>query len=717
MAKVTSPDQTTVNQIYFAGTVEGAAGSAPTWQRGLPLMTETFGRSDANSQVTRQRSSATLWEQAGTNPSYSLNPRAYETNVYDYNALGVIQNRKRTQVTYKSVTFANNVTCSLPEEIYEYQANATTILRRTHTDYMWDLDTTYTDRHIIGLVRKKELYEVNPATQIEKLMSRVGFGYDESVIQGTEPVQHDSNYNSSFVAGRGNLTSVKRFDVLSATEVFLSSTLFYNTSGSVVKSVDPANHQTLFTYADQFAANGLTLDAARPATLAYPTQVTDPDGYTASSRYHYDFGAVTWTQTPLPNTTQNLPGPQQTVNYDSFGRIQRSTNLVNGAYTRYVYPGTQPGSQNRIDTFATITDGASEQNGNEAHSFQIADGHGRVIATASSHPGTDGGGGFSGQRIIYDVMGRVFKTSNPTETNDSGPSSQWAAVGDDAPTGWLYTKQTYDWKGRPLVTTHPDTKTKEANYTGCGCAGGEVVTLTDEGTLVDIDPSAGVNYVTRKRQQKIYSDSLGRTVKTEILNWDGPGSFGTGGTVYSTIVSTFNGRDQVSLMREFNGAAPSDPNDLSCPSGTCQQTKTTYDGYGRLRSNRVPEQDANTETTYDYNPDDTVKTVKDARGATQKFFYENKRRLVTRINYTAPAEITAAPSASFDYDSVGNRTSGSDGSGTTTSEFNQLSQIFRETHTFTYQSFCWNRQISKVGGVPNRCRVATAQTCRWLRPW
>lgn len=61
------------------------------------------------------------------------------------------------------------------------------------------------------------------------------------------------------------------------------------------------------------------------------------------------------------------------------------------------------------------------------------------------------------------------------------------------------------------MTINQDGTTKTASYAGCGCAGGEVVTLTDEGTI-----DAGVS---KKRQQKIYKDVLGRVVKTEILNW------------------------------------------------------------------------------------------------------------------------------------------------------------------------------------------------------
>jgi hypothetical protein len=97
----------------------------------------------------------------------------------------------------------------------------------------------------------------------------------------------------------------------------------------------------------------------------------------------------------------------------------------------------------------------------------------------------------------------------------------------------------------------------EASYDGCGCAGGEVVTLTDEGTIVD--------GVTKYRRQKICSDPLGRQWKTEVLNWDG--------SVYSTTESTLNARDQVTLVRQFQGLDTS---------GVYQDTTIGFDGYGRL---------------------------------------------------------------------------------------------------------------------------------------
>ena len=325
-AQVTLPDGAyptgTHHKIYFHGT----AGTSTGWQRGLSSLVETF-----DSANVLQKQSVTTWTQDNTTVSYPLNPRVTETNTYDPTG-----NRARTTISYGTFTFGNGTSCRLPQDVFEYQANASTVLRRTHTDY--NLATDYTNRRIIGLASEKTLYQVDPGTQIETLMSRAGFQYDESAIQGTvTPVQHDNtNYSASFVVGRANLSSVKRYDV--NTSAFVTSSSKYNPAGSVVETTDPANHQVTISYTDAFAANGTTLDPALAfATLAYPTTVTDADGYTSSMRYNYDFGGVTWKQTPMPNTTVNTPGPQQKISYDSLGRVKRVTNLVNNAYTRFIY--------------------------------------------------------------------------------------------------------------------------------------------------------------------------------------------------------------------------------------------------------------------------------------------------------------------------------------------------------------------------------------------
>ena len=79
------------------------------------------------------------------------------------------------------------------------------------------------------------------------------------------------------------------------------------------------------------------------------------------------------------------------------------------------------------------------------------------MGATTDHPGSSGG--YSGRRFVYDVMGQAIN-ANPTQTSASGAPSQWNTAGDDAAAGWVYSEQTYDWKGRPLVTTNQDLTTR-----------------------------------------------------------------------------------------------------------------------------------------------------------------------------------------------------------------------------------------------------------------
>jgi hypothetical protein len=153
----------------------------------------------------------TTWTQDNTSVSYLLNPRVTETNTYD-----PAGNRARVQTTYQQATYANGTNCWLPRDVLEYAANASTILRSTRTDY--HTGAAYSDRRILGLVTETRLYEAD-VNNGGTLKSRVGYFYDNensaSSIQGTDaPIQHDNtNYTASFVTGRANLSSMRRYDV------------------------------------------------------------------------------------------------------------------------------------------------------------------------------------------------------------------------------------------------------------------------------------------------------------------------------------------------------------------------------------------------------------------------------------------------------------------------------------------------------------------------
>lgn len=232
----------------------------------------------------------------------------------------------------------------------------------------------------------------------------------------------------------------------------------------------------------------------------------------------------------------------------------------------------------------------------------------------------------------------------------------------------------------PSMTGNPvDTTTRAFSYSGCGCAGGEVVTATDEGTF-----SSGV---TKRRQRLVYSDVLGRIVKTQILNWEG-------GSVYSTTVNTYNARDQIMSSKVYDGASTADG---SCPSGTCQKTVTTYDGYGRVKTLHVPQQDDGATTVWDYNADDTVQKITDGRGASQTVSY-NARHLITGVSYAASAPITVPTSLSFGYDAAGNRKSMTDEIGTASYGYDQLSRMTSESRTFdTVGSFSISYEYNLAG--------------------
>ena len=608
---MTAPDGTIYKEYYGTG-----------WQKGLTTLSEVW------SGGVRRKWTTTAWTQDDTNLPYSKNPRPYDTSVYDEAG-----NRRRVETIYSSYNLPDPV--ALPTEVKEYAAGGTNVLRRTTTTY-FDGGQAYIDRRVLGLLREVIVYNANNQPQ-----SKVWYDYDWGneywVPTAQAATQHDA---SGTAPGRGNLCWIGRWDVtdINNFDKHTRSFIRYNRTGSVIATADHDGHGNTISYSDSFS------DAVNRNTFAYPTTVTDAGGFSSNVKYNFDFGATTRTQSPAP--AGQLQGAIQTMTYNNLGQLQRVTTTNNNAYKRFWYGDVFTAS------YATVNNATDE-----SYSIQTFDGLGRPLTAASNHPGSTGG--YKAQLNVYDLMGRIKKTSNPAET-----TSGWVPAGDDA-AGWLYSQQTYDWQGRPLVTTHPNGTTKEASYAGCGCAGTAVVTLTDEGTI-----HAGI---AKRRQQKIHSDVLGRTVKTEILNWDGQGPNGTGGSVYSATVNTYNARDQITQVRVYAGPEGS---------GTYQDTITTFDGHGRLKTRRTPEQTA--DTVWTYNADDTVNSITDARGASQTFGY-NSRHLITSISYAVPggSGISVPASVTFEYDAAGNRTKMTDGFGNHTYGYDQLSRLTSETRTFT----------------------------------
>ncbi len=634
------------------------------WMEGLPIATEDWA--DGTSGNERKRWTWTNYTQDNTSLTYILNPRATESKVGD------TTNIKRSTVEYLMQGGSSTVTqYGLASAVNVYETDQTTVLKRSETDY--NLASAYISRRIIGLPSESRAYGYENGSL--PLVSKMTYAYDEgdfsdtTLAQNISPVQHDNtNYGASFIAGRANGTSTTRYDVTGQTSN-VTSNVKYNTAGAPVSQTSPGStsgtsREVKIGYADSFNTTG------NPATFAYPTTLTDPAGtslgdpaHSSTVKYRYDIGANVWAKSPAP--AGNTTGKETTREFDNLGRPIRQTLVNTGAYTRYEYPTN--GVQSKV--FSTIVDTNNNNTGDSADevlSENWADGAGRVRQSRTEHPGSIGG--YSGSLVEYDILGRVKRSTVPTEINSS-----WNPAGDDyrgmngSNYVWLWNLQEYDWKGRttrtiPSDSTGSDGKDTLIFYAGCGCAGGQVTTV--QGPLVPRDDQPTVN---ARRTQKAYADILGRDYKAETLTWTG--------SVYSTVKTTFNGRDQATLVRQYDGADTS---------STFQDTTATFDGHGRLKTKHIPQQDANAATTYNYNADDSISNVTDARGAVTNFTYDN-RGLVTNIGWTVPSGsgITDPADVTYSYDNIGNRTAMTDGLGGVTYNYNALGQITSETRQFS----------------------------------
>ncbi len=408
-------------------------------------------------------------------------------------------------------------------------------------------------------------------------------------------------------------------------------------------------HATYLDYADSFS------DGVNRNTFAFTTSATDGEGSTSTTKYNYDFGAVTRTHAPSSGTGAGVNYVDVVRDYYPDGRLQAATVLPGNTYQRWVYDD----NAGYVHTYATIT-GTTQAD--EFHSWVIRDGVGRARLSASDHPGS--AGGFTGRYVIYDKMGRASEQSNPTEIDQN-----WNPVGDDTLNasqntgGWRVTLQTHDWQGRPRVTTNADGTTRVLSYGGCGCAGGEVATAQDE----------------HGRQRRYTKDMLGRLARVEELNWNG--------TVYSTTLYSYNARDQFTEISQQG-----------------QLRTFDYDGHGRLWHKTTPEQG---QTTYTYHADDTVNVITDARGATATYGY-NGRHQVASVDYEVPnSSVATTQDVGYLYDAAGNRFWMSDGEGSTFSHYDTLGRMDWE-----------ERNISGVGSYRLNYEYNPAGELKEVRfPW
>jgi YD repeat-containing protein len=568
------------------------------WKESIPIVTEDWANEGQSLQ--RKRWTWTNYTQDDTSLPYIKNPRVTQTKVGDET------NIKRTEIDYETVPNTNTVLYGLIREVRVYNADQTNPLKRSVRTY--NLANEYVSRRIIGLPASSELLDNDNG-----LMSKITYQYDQENFDGVDgegqniiPIQHDNtNYGASFKLGRGNVTSMSRWDTSDSNnpEKAITVSTKHNTAGSTVSQTDPVGRKIKISYADVFAGS----QSGIANTFAYPTRIIDPEENFSQARYRYDTGANTWAKSPAPAGNQN--GKETVREFDAFGRLSKQ-QIVGGAYTRYEYPS----AQDYVRTFTTVTDvnnsGAADTP-DEVIAETWLDGAGRTWRTRSPLTFNTSGATatWKGQRTEYDLVGRVKREFIPTEIDSS-----WGPTGYDAGQQWKSISKEYDWKGRVTREIGLDNVDRIFSYDGCGCAGGEVVTMSGE----EIETG-------KRRRQKIYSDILGRQWKTEVLNYDG--------SIYTTAVNSFNGRDQITLTRQYEGAEGS---------SVYQEAVNNYDGHGRLQQVHAPQQGDGKFTSYTYYSDDRPHTVTDARGAILTYTY-NSRGLVKKIEQAMPSNQPATP--------------------------------------------------------------------------
>jgi YD repeat-containing protein len=648
-------------KIYY-----GASG----WKEGLTLATEDC-LTTSSTCSDRRRWTWTDWTQDNTSLTYDLNPRVTESRVGDSS------NTKRTTIAYYEPS-TGVFPYGLPETVQVYAADLSTIIKKSVTTY--NLSSNYTDRRIIDLPSMVKAWGMNDQTSSLEYVSKVTFDYDGTTPSSVSPTQHDgTNYGTGFNY-RGNLTSTTRWDVTDDTNTSLKivSSVEYNKAGSPISQTDPRGRVTRIGYTDSFNSS------VGVSTYAYATVLTDAAGsslgdasHSSTITYRYDIGANVEATSPAP-AGQSYGKTSKRV-FDSVGRLDKESIYVNTTekfYKRYEYPSSGIESK----SYSTITDTtgstAGPDSADEVLTDSWFDGAGRLRGTRTEHPGSTGG--WTASKTTYDILGHTYSQSVPTEVSVASPydPDHWTAAGDDSTRGFIYNYSYYDWKGRPTKTVPSDSNGSDGkdtlvSYEGCGCAGGQITTI--EGPLVPRTDTTG----DARRIQKIYEDILGRTYKTETYDWNGT-------SVYSTIVNSFNGRDQVVLSRQYDGGTSS---------STYQDTTFSLDGHGRVSTKHLPQMDTSAVVTYTYNPDDSIHDVTDGRGAVAHYQYghvdnsssSEYRSLLTKMTYSVPtsSEIAVPGDVSFSYDNIGNRTQMTDGLGTQSYAYDSLSEITSETRQFS----------------------------------
>jgi YD repeat-containing protein len=230
---------------------------------------------------------------------------------------------------------------------------------------------------------------------------------------------------------RRNPTTIRRYADASNS---IEEHFYYDDLGNVRQHVDSRGKSTYFDFADNFSASQSV------TTYAFPTLVTNAEGHTTETVYHYETG--------LPVTVTDPRGLDTTFTYDLLNRplqISRENSPSNSVVS-YTYDDDPTGTLGTIEQ-TTLASGVVRK----VETF--VDRLSRPIQVKVYDPDGD-----VYSDTEYDAVGNVKRASAPYRSGDT--------------VAWTETE--YDVLGRPTVVTNPDTTTVIFSYTG------NTVAVTDE---------------------------------------------------------------------------------------------------------------------------------------------------------------------------------------------------------------------------------------------
>jgi len=471
----------------------------------------------------------------------------------------------------------------------------------------------------------------------------------------------------------------------------------YDDNNNLIAEIDALGHSTIYTYDDR--GNQLTRrdPLGNVTTLTYDSlgnilTETDPLGYVTENTYDAHGNLLT-VKDAMGNITTNT--------YDDNGNLATSTNAL-GRTTSYQYDnaGHMIQQTDALGNAATFT---YDSNGN------------KLTQTVNRVNGSEAEAITT--QYVYDSENRVVRTVYPDSTSTQtvyNNIGKQAAVIDQS---GRQTAFEYDSTGNLVKTTYPDDTTQTSTY---DVNGRQLSTTDAAGHVVSFHYDAVGQLIRTTYPDNTFStttyDPAGRTIAVT----DAKGN--------TTTYFYDNANRQISIQFADNTAQATEYDAsgrmISKTDQTGLQTRYEYDSLGRLIrvtdalenvtsytydqiGNQLTQTDANGHTTtftYDavghrirrtlplgmfetYQYDSTGQMVQktDFNGRTTTYSYDIMNRLVQKI----PDPSFGAPAISFIYNSLGQRISMNDASGTTTYTYDNRNRLLTKstpegTLTYTY---------------------------------